>query len=47
MIRYLICQKSGISYVVSHNYARIKTDLNDSLPLEKNIGINLYKLAEN
>ena len=27
--------KSGITYVISHNYARIKVDLYDSLPLEK------------
>ena len=38
-IRYLISQKSGISYVVSHNYARIKTDTNDSLPLEKTLAL--------
>ena len=34
-IRYLINQKSGITYVISHNYARIKIDSHDSLPLEK------------
>ena len=38
-IRYLISQKSGISYVVSHNYARIKTDTNDSLPVEKTLAL--------
>ena len=38
-IRYLISQKGGISYVVSHNYARIKTDTNDSLPLEKTLAL--------
>ena len=27
--------KSGITYVISHNYARIKVDSYDSLPLEK------------
>ena len=27
--------KSGITYVFSHNYAKIKVDLFDSLPLEK------------
>ena len=26
-------KKSGITYVISHNYARIKFDLYDSLPL--------------
>ena len=34
-IRYLLCQKSGIIYVISHNYARIKVDSYDSLPLWK------------
>ena len=24
--RYVICVKSGITYVISHNYARIKID---------------------
>ena len=36
-IRYLIGVKSGITYVFSHNYARIKVDSYDSLPLEKTI----------
>ena len=36
-IRYLIGVKSGITYVFSHNYARIIVDSYDSLPLEKNI----------
>ena len=34
-IRYLIGAKSGITYVISHNYAKIKADSHDSLPLEK------------
>ena len=34
-IGYLISQKSGITYVFSHNYASIKIDSNDSLALEK------------
>ena len=34
-IRYLISQKSGITCIISHNCARIKIDLYDSLPLEK------------
>ena len=34
-IRYLISQKIGITYVFSHNYARIKIDSYDSLSLEK------------
>ena len=35
MIRYLISVKSGITYVISHNYAKIKVDSYNSLPLEK------------
>ena len=34
-IRYLIGVNSGITYVFSHNYAKIKIDSPDSLPLEK------------
>ena len=34
-IRYLIRVKSGITYVISQNDAKIKTDSYDSLPLEK------------
>ena len=34
-IRYLIGIISGITYVISHNYARIKIDSYDSLSLEK------------
>ena len=36
-IRYLIGMKSGITYAMSHNYAKIKVDLYDSLSLEKTI----------
>ena len=36
-IRYLLSVKSGITYVISHNYAKIKIDLYDSLPLEKTV----------
>ena len=36
-IRYLISQKSGIKYIISHNYARIKVHSYDSLALQKNI----------
>ena len=36
-IRYLIGVKSGITYVFSHNYAIIKVDSYDSLPLEKTL----------
>ena len=34
-IRYFISRKSDIKYVFSHNYAKIKIDSDDSLPLEK------------
>ena len=33
--RYLIWVKSGIKYVIFHNYAKNKVDSCDSLPLEK------------
>ena len=33
-IRNLISQKSGITYVFSHNYAKIKVDSHDYLPLD-------------
>ena len=34
-IRYFISQSNGLTYVVSHNYTRIKIDSYDFLPLEK------------
>ena len=34
-ISYLVSQKSGVTYVFSHNYAKIKIDFYDSLPPEK------------
>ena len=34
-IRYLVGVKASITYVVSHNYAKIKINSYDSLPLEK------------
>ena len=34
-IGYLISVKSGIAYINFHNYATIKVDSYDSLPLEK------------
>ena len=34
-IRYLIWVKSDITYAIFHNYAKIKVDLYNSLPLEK------------
>ena len=34
-IRYLTGIKNSILYVVSHNYAKVKVDPYDSLPLKK------------
>ena len=39
-IRYLISQKSGITYVISHNYARIKVDSYDYLTREKTLTLH-------
>ena len=39
-IRYLIGVKSGTTYAFSHNYAKIKVDSYDSLPLEKNLNFH-------
>ena len=39
-IRYLTGVKSVIRYVISHNYAKIKVDLYDSLPLEKTLTLH-------
>ena len=36
-IRYLIGVKGGITYVFSHNYARINIDSYDSFPFEKRL----------
>ena len=37
--RYLINVKSGITYIISHNYATIKVDSYDFAPLEKTVTI--------
>ena len=42
MIRYLIGVKSSITYVVSHNFAKIQVDSFDSLPLGKTLPYNTY-----
>ena len=39
-ITYLITQESSITYVFSHNNARIKVDSKDCLPLEKTLAIH-------
>ena len=37
----ILSQKSEITYAFSHNYARIKIDSYDSLPLEKNFHVTI------
>ena len=39
-IRYLISQKSGITYISFHNYARIKIDSYNVLPLEETLPLH-------
>ena len=39
-IRYLIGVKSGITYVVSHINAKVKSDSYDSSPLEKTLTLH-------
>ena len=39
-IRYLISQKRGMIYSISHNYARTKIDSYDFLPLEKTLSLH-------
>ena len=34
-IRYLMSVESGITYITSHNYVKVKVDSHDSLPPEK------------
>ena len=34
-IRYLVSVKSGITYIISQNYSKMKDDLHSSLPLEE------------
>ena len=38
--RYLIEVKSGITYAVSHNYAKIKVDPHDFFPQEKSLTLH-------
>ena len=47
-IRYLISLKIGITYIISHNYAKIKVVLYDSLPLEKTMTFHdfIYLLSQ-
>ena len=41
-VRYLTCIKSGIKYVISHYFPKMKVDSYDSLPIEKNIDLAWY-----
>ena len=41
-IRYLVNVECDITYIISHNYATIKVDSYDSLPLEKNNDASCY-----
>ena len=34
-IKYLVSEKSGITDSINHNFAKIRTDSHDSLPIEK------------
>ena len=36
-IKYLISVKCGITYIISHYYAKVKVDLYDFLALEKTV----------
>ena len=38
--RYLISKKSGITYIFSHYFAKIKVDSYDSLPIEKRLTLH-------
>ena len=39
-IRYLLSLKSSITYIFSHNFAKIKIDSYDSLPIEKRFSLH-------
>ena len=43
-IRYFIKLKSGISYIVSHNYPIIKIESDDDLPLEKTLAVHNFAM---
>ena len=43
-IRYFIKLKSGISYIVSHNYPIIKIESDDDLPLEKALAVHNFAM---
>ena len=41
-INYLISKKSGDKYSINNNFAKIKTDSQNSLPIEKKIGFSYF-----
>ena len=45
-IRHVLSVKSGITHVISHNYAKIKIDLYDSLPPEKTSTLHVLILIK-
>ena len=45
-IRHVLSVKSGITHVISHNYAKIKIDLYDSLPPEKTSTLHVLTLIK-
>ena len=46
-IRYLVGVKIGITYVISHNSAKIKVDSYNSFPLEKALTLHNVKILTN
>ena len=40
-IRYLISLKTGITYIFSHYFEKIKVDSYDSLPIEKRLILHI------
>ena len=41
-IGYLLCLKSGITYIFSHSFAKIKVDFYDSLPRKKGLTLRNF-----
>ena len=45
-IKYLIGEKSGITDCINHNFARIRIDSNNSLPIEKILTFHVMMLIQ-
>ena len=45
-IRYLISIKSGITYIFSHYFAKIKVDSHDSLSIEQRLTLHVIFLEK-